>query len=104
MTDFQVAKWGHSVPLADGVCHCGQPIKYNLREGVVGHVDPDANAACAEPWPDVPVPERYAARRAFAASLKRGSEALDRALGLEPHHAAARQRTDEEQAALEATQ
>lgn len=99
---FKVAKWGHAVPLADGVCHCGQPIKYNLWEGVVAHADPGANAVCAEPWPDVPAPERYAASRAIAAVLKRGSEALDRAFGLEPHHAAARQRTSTEQATIEA--
>lgn len=138
---FEVTKWGYSVQLADGTCHCGRPIKYNLCGGVIGHVDPDANAVCAEPWPDVPAPERYAASRAVAAELQRAGEVLDQALGVqptvsapalglepcevedqqdadvrralsamqtfdpgeraeEPHHAAARLRTDDERAAL----
>ena len=33
MTDiFEVVKWSHPTPLADGTCHCGQPIKYDRAQ------------------------------------------------------------------------
>jgi hypothetical protein len=80
---FTVGKWGHWEPLADGVCHCGQPLKYNLRAGYVGHADPAVNEVCAEPWPDVPNPTGYEVARRFAATLKRAGVALDRAVGID---------------------
>lgn len=79
LEDFKVAKWGQPAPLADGTCHCGRPIKYNLREGVIGHVDPAVNAACTEPWPDEPNPARWELSRGMGKVLDRLGATMDRA-------------------------
>lgn len=102
---FEVAKYGSSVLLADGTCRCGQPIKCNLRAGYVGHTDPAVNAACAEPWPDVPNPAAYEVARRYAEVTTRvfagrPTESAP-ALGLEPHHRRGKERTDGEAAVLE---
>lgn len=79
---MQVSKWGHWEPLADGTCHCGQPLKYNLRVGYVGHADPATNEVCPEPWPDVPNPTGYELSRRITEVVGR-HEVLDRAVGLD---------------------
>lgn len=76
--EFTVAKWGQLEPLADGTCHCGQPMKYNLAAGIVGHTDPAVNATCTEPWPDVPNPSAWALSRGVTATLGRLGAAMDR--------------------------
>ncbi len=80
-----VAKWSHPVPLADGTCHCGRAIKYNLARlmsPIVVHVAPAPD--CPEPWPNEPAPEEYELGRKMAALLADTSTALDRALGIKP--------------------
>ena len=80
---MQVTKWGQWEALADGTCHCGQPIKYNLSAGFVGHADPAVNEACPEPYPDVPNPVGYETARRFVATVRRADEAFDRQVGLD---------------------
>ncbi len=105
---FEVTKLSQPVPVADGVCHCGTAIKYNLALGVVAHVaEPDATAGppCAEPWPDVPNPSAWALSRQMPDVWRRGVELLDRTLGvgdLPPEQRVAKERTGEEHAAVAA--
>ena len=80
---MQVQKWGHWEPLADGTCHCGQPLKYNLAASLIGHTDPAVNEMCPEPWPDWPNPGRYELARRFAATIKRAGVVFDRSVGID---------------------
>jgi hypothetical protein len=121
---MKVAKWGHAVPLADGTCHCGRSLRYNLRARIVGHVEGTVES-CPEPWPNLPAPEEYELSRRMAEAMERGGRLLDRiALSPErlgddedecaalrsrssvwrdepPEHRAARGRTDEERHAID---
>lgn len=78
----QVAKWGQWESLADGTCHCGQPLKYNLSAGYVGHADPAVNGACPEPWPDAPNPAMYEMSRRITDVVMR-HEVSDRTVGID---------------------